>query len=155
MPNIDSSFDPPDETPLVSEYMPVGYDNHSQIPHEEPPAPSWPWTPVPSVHREPSRTEELYSPEREGGADQSWLESGNLGNRFSADVTTNPRISTMADLGEPDTRSIRTQSPKPTVIPRKMSEHWVKHLTCPFYSYPRWRAMTPGGSTSPGRWDPN
>lgn len=112
--------------------MAGGY-RQPQVPPEEPPPPSRSWSPIPSVHREPSRTTESYSPDREGIADQSWLENGNLGNRFSADVTgTDPRISTMAEIGRPDSRSIHTihyveytDNPQPESIPREMSERRV------------------------------
>ena len=128
---VDDSFSPQDETPVVSQYMPGGYQK-PRAPSEEPPPPSR-WSPIPSVHREPSRTTESYSPDREGIADQSWLENGNLGNHFLADVTeTDPRISTMAEVGRPDSRSIHTMqyaehigSPQPASIPRAMSEHKV------------------------------
>ncbi|KAF8192510.1 hypothetical protein BJ912DRAFT_962217, partial [Pholiota molesta] len=105
---------------------------YAQVAPEAPPPPSRSWSPIPSVHREDSRDEASYNHEREGVGDQSWITDGNLGNRFSASVT-DPRISTMADLGQPDSTSIHTihyaeypeeKGTYAATVPRSMPEHW-------------------------------
>ncbi|KAF9482477.1 hypothetical protein BDN70DRAFT_875033 [Pholiota conissans] len=133
--NTANSFVTPDETPIVSQYTANGVQ-HGQTPSEVS-QPSRSWSPIPSVHRASVDDDEPYSENhehdvpREAG-NQSWITDGNLGNRFSADIT-DPRISTMADLGQPDSMSIHTihyveypqeRSPQ-AAIPRSMPERWV------------------------------
>lgn len=130
--NVPNSFVTPDESPVVSRYMSNGHQ-YAQVAPEVPLPPSRSWSPIPSVHREDSRDEASYNHEREGVGDQSWITDGNLGNRFSASVT-DPRISTMADLGQPDSTSIHTihyieypeeKGTYAATVPRSMPEHWV------------------------------
>ncbi|KAF8974231.1 hypothetical protein BDZ97DRAFT_4399 [Flammula alnicola] len=134
--DLRESFVTPEDSLIVSRYISNGY-RYPQVPPEVPTPPSRSWSPIPSVHRESFPDEGTYSREPGDVGNQSWV--GNVNNPlneleddFSAHIT-DPRISTMADVGQRDSASVHElryiQYPETRTPP--IHESWNAHPDIP------------------------